>query len=98
MMERNKVGKLENRVALVSGAAGGIGSEIARHLADEGAIVVLSDINIVGAEVIAREIGRGASAVAFDAYDSDAIFAMVQATIDRHGRLDILVNNAADTS
>jgi len=93
-----KVNKLENRIALVSGAAGGIGSEIARHLADQGAIVVLSDINIRGAEAIAQEIGRGASAVAFDAYDADAIFAMVQAVIDRHGRIDILVNNAADTT
>jgi NAD(P)-dependent dehydrogenase (short-subunit alcohol dehydrogenase family) len=92
------VGKLKNRVALVTGAAGGIGSEIARHLAAEDAIVVLSDINVPGAEAIAQEIGRGSSTVAFDAYDADSIFAMVQTTIDRHGRLDILINNAADTS
>lgn len=90
------MGKMDDRVALVTGAAGGIGSEIARHLAAEGAKVVLADLNLQGALVFADEMGG--SAVGFDLYDAASIQAMVKTVIDRHGRLDILVNNAADTS
>lgn len=90
--------RMKGKVALVTGGAGGIGSGIARRMASEGGIVVVADIVIEGAEKIAAEIGKGASAVYFDAYDQSSIEAMVQTVIDRHGKLDVLVNNVADTS
>jgi NAD(P)-dependent dehydrogenase (short-subunit alcohol dehydrogenase family) len=90
--------RMKDRIVLVSGGAGGIGSGIARRMASEGATVLVTDILYEGAERVAREIGNGASAFRFDAYDQASIEAMVQAAIDRYGRLDVLVNNVADTS
>lgn len=90
--------RMTGRIVLVTGGAGGIGSGIARRMAAEGATVLVADIAIAGAEAVVAEIGNGASAVHFDAYDQGSIEAMVQAAIDRHGRLDVLVNNVADTS
>lgn len=90
--------RMRDKVALVTGGAGGIGSEICRRLAQEGGTVIVADIALEGAERVAGEIGARASAVRFDAYDQASIEAMVAATIDRHGRLDILVNNVADTT
>jgi NAD(P)-dependent dehydrogenase (short-subunit alcohol dehydrogenase family) len=89
---------MKDRIVLVSGGAGGIGSGIARRMASEGATVLVTDIQFEGAERVAAEIGNGSSAVRFDAYDQGSIEAMVQAAIDRYGRLDVLVNNVADTS
>ena len=90
--------RMEGKVALVTGGAGGIGSAIARRLAAEGGIVLVADIAMDGAERIAGEIGNGASAIHFDAYDRESIEAMVRTVIDRHSRLDVLVNNVADTT
>ena len=90
--------RLRNRVALVTGGAGGIGSAIARRLADEGATVLIADINEEGARRVATEIGGETSSLWFDAYDHQSIEAMVQHVGERHACLDILVNNVADTS
>jgi len=90
--------RLQDKIALVSGGAGGIGSAIARRMAAEGATVLVTDILRAGAERVAAELGNRSSACQFDAYDAASVQEMVQTAIARYGRLDVLVNNVADTS
>lgn len=90
-------GRLEGKVALVTGAASGIGRASATLFADEGASVVVADRNLAGAETIAEELGasgRAAIAVELDVTDGASCEASVQATLDEFGRIDILVNSA----
>jgi NAD(P)-dependent dehydrogenase (short-subunit alcohol dehydrogenase family) len=87
--------RFEGKVALVTGAGSGIGAATARRLADEGAKVVIGDINDVNAKNVANEIGENALAVQFDAGDPASIKALVDATVEHFGRLDALHNNAA---
>jgi pyridoxal 4-dehydrogenase len=87
-------GRLANRVAIVSGAARGIGRAIARKLSAEGATVVIADIDAAGGRAAAAEL-PSASAVTTDVSNPEQVSALVDATIDQHGKIDILVNNAA---
>jgi NAD(P)-dependent dehydrogenase (short-subunit alcohol dehydrogenase family) len=82
--------RLDERVAIVTGAAQGIGRRIAEGLAAEGARVVVADVR--GAEPAAEELGG--LAVEADVSDLEACERMAQAAIDAYGRIDILVNNA----
>ncbi|MDQ0473972.1 SDR family NAD(P)-dependent oxidoreductase [Labrys wisconsinensis] len=84
---------LDGQVALVTGAANGIGSAIARRLADNGAAVTIADIDMANAERMAASLPR-ALACRVDIRDEAAIDGAVAATLARFGRLDILVNNA----
>jgi NAD(P)-dependent dehydrogenase (short-subunit alcohol dehydrogenase family) len=89
---------LHGRVALVTGASKGIGRAIARAYAAAGASVVLSSRKQELLDELAAEIGEHggeATAVAANAGEPDQIAACVGATIERYGRVDILVNNAA---
>ena len=86
--------KLKGKIAIVTGAAAGIGKAIAKEFADEGAKVVVADINYDRAVETADEIGRGAIAVKVDVTQWDQVTAMVQKTMDTFGRVDILINNA----
>ena len=93
-------GRVEGRVAMVTGGAGGIGSATVRALAREGASVAVLDIDAAGAERVAGEIrrsGGAALAVAVDLSDEPAVVGAVRSVVDRFGRLDILHNNAALT-
>jgi NAD(P)-dependent dehydrogenase (short-subunit alcohol dehydrogenase family) len=89
------MGRVEGKIALVTGGAAGIGAETARTLAREGAQVVIADINLDGAKKTAEGIGDAATAVHFDATDQQSIQDLVAAVIAQHGRIDIIHNNAA---
>lgn len=91
------MGRLENKVALVTGAASGIGAATVRLFAQEGASVVLADVQDDLGRAVAAEIstaGGTAHYVHADVSASEDVAGMMQATIDRFGRLDILYNNA----
>jgi NAD(P)-dependent dehydrogenase (short-subunit alcohol dehydrogenase family) len=86
--------RFAGKVALVSGAASGIGLATARALVVEGAQVVLADIAADRVAEAAREIGSGASGVTVDVSDPASCERMVAEVLDRHGTLDIAINNA----
>ncbi len=87
--------RLEGKIALITGAARGIGRAFAQSYVAEGASVVIGDLNEEGAQAAAREIGPAASAVRLDVTDQASIDAAVSEVVARHGRIDILINNAA---
>ncbi|MBM9468345.1 SDR family NAD(P)-dependent oxidoreductase [Nakamurella leprariae] len=89
---------LSGKVALVTGAAGGIGAATAEVLAGYGAKVVIGDIQAEAAQATAERLGSNVSAVAYDASDVDSITSLVDAVVEQHGGLDILHNNAAITA
>jgi acetoin reductase-like protein len=87
--------KLQDKVAIVTGGAQGIGEAIVRAYAAEGARVVIADVAEDKAQALARDIGNKALAVRLDVRDPASIEATVKATVERFGGIDILVNNAA---
>ena len=92
--------KLEGRVAFVTGAAQGIGRAIALALAEDGADLVLGDLNLEKLEATAREVeglGRKVLALHLDVSSSDSVQAAVAKTLETWGKIDILVNNAGIT-
>ncbi|MBM7518679.1 SDR family NAD(P)-dependent oxidoreductase [Nocardioides nitrophenolicus] len=88
------MGKLESKIAIVTGAGQGIGQAIAVKLAAEGATVVVTDIDEASAKETAEEIGAGAIGIATDVTDRTSVDAMVDQVVARFGRVDVLVNNA----
>lgn len=90
--------RFENKVAIVTGAAGGIGEAYARALAAEGAAVMVADLDAERGEATAADIAAGGADAAFvrvDVSDPESADAMAAATVDRFGGIDLLVNNAA---
>jgi sorbitol-6-phosphate 2-dehydrogenase len=89
---------LLDKIAIVTGGAQGLGAAICRRLADEGAHVVIADMNLTGAQstaaTIEAETGRRAFALKVNITDEDQVGAMVRRTLEEFGRLDILVSNA----
>jgi 3-hydroxybutyrate dehydrogenase len=89
--------KLQGKVALITGAASGIGRAIAETYAREGAAVAIADINLAAAQATAKEIeaaGGKAMGVAMDVTNEEAVNAGTQAVVDAFGQLDILISNA----
>jgi 3-oxoacyl-[acyl-carrier protein] reductase len=100
-MAKQRLTKLDRsiagKVALVTGAASGMGRATARLFADEGAKVAVTDVNAAAAEEVAAEIvGAGSEAVAWalDVSDGAAVRRVIDAVAQRFGGLDVLVNNA----
>ncbi len=88
---------LQGKVALVTGAASGIGKECALTMAKQGAALVIADLNLAASEAVAQEIinaGGRAIAVVMDVTNEEAVNAGVQAAVDKLGSIDVLVSNA----
>lgn len=88
------MGRLDGKVALISGAARGMGTAEARLFAAEGAKVVVCDVLDAEAKAVAEEIGENALCQHLDVTDEGGWTAVVEATLAAFGQLDILVNNA----
>lgn len=92
------MGRLEGKVAIVTGGSGGIGRTTVQTLAREGADVVVADLELAKTEAVAREVveagGRAVGCVA-DVSDEAAVKAMIDVAVDNFGGLDVLHNNAA---
>ena len=88
------MGRLEGRVAIVTGAGRGTGEATARLMAREGATVVLGDIREEAAAAVASDIGAGSFAVALDVGSEESWQAVVDEVAKRFGGVDVLVNNA----
>ena len=89
--------RLKNHVALVTGAASGIGKEIARTFVREGAKVAIADLNQAGADAAAAELGgpeRRAIGIAMDVTSEEQVEAGMAKAVNSFGRLDVLVSNA----
>lgn len=92
--------RFEDRVALVTGGARGIGAATVQRFAQEGARVAIADLDAEGCEHLATELtasGMEALGIGCDVSDSGQVQSMVDKVLERFGRLDILVNNAGIT-
>ena len=89
------MGRLENKVAIITGAGQGIGRAYALRFVEEGAKVAVADLNHANAEAVAKEIGtERALAVHVDVSDEVSTGEMANTVVDEWGRIDVLVNNA----
>jgi NAD(P)-dependent dehydrogenase (short-subunit alcohol dehydrogenase family) len=92
------MGRLDGRVAIVTGAGDGIGRAVARRFAAEGARVLVAELDASAGDRVAAELrdelGIDSRSVPTDVRDKDAVLAMAQAAIDAWGTVDVLVNNA----
>ena len=86
--------RLKAKVAIVTGAASGIGKAIAERFAAEGARVVVADIQEQAGQTVARSLAEGYF-VQVDVSEPNSVEAMVSSAVERYGKLDIMVNNAA---
>ncbi len=88
------MGRLSDKSAIVTGAAGGIGSAICRQFVAQGARVVAADISADRLEALEREIGKGLIPKVCDVSSERDIDALVALALERHGGVDVIVNNA----
>lgn len=86
--------KLTNKISIVTGASNGIGLAIAKLFVDNGSTVVLSDVDEKAGLQAAKDLGSKASFVKCDVSKSQEVFKLVQSTLEKFGRLDVMVNNA----
>ena len=91
------MGRLAGKTAIITGAASGFGEGMAKRFAEEGAKVVVADLNTRDADRVAGEIGDAAAAVSADVSRGDDIDAAIDAAMTLSGRVDIMVNNAGFT-
>lgn len=86
--------RLENKTALITGAASGFGKGIAETFAREGARVAVVDVNADGAKAVAESIGDAALPIACNVADGKSVQSAVDQALEAFGKLDIIVNNA----
>src|SRR5262245_5258508 len=88
--------RLKDKVAIVTGAASGIGKQIATTFVREGALVVIADLNQKAADAAAAELGdaRNAIGVVMDVTNEQQVEAGVARTVEQFGKIDVLVSNA----
>src|SRR3990170_404903 len=89
--------RLQDKVAIVTGAASGFGEGMAKRFAEEGAKVVVTDLNAKGAERVASKIGKSAIWTQTDVSQKSELDDMVGTTMNAFGRVDIMINNAGYT-
>lgn len=89
--------RLKDKVALVTGAGSGFGAGIARRFAEEGARVIVNDVDAPSADRVAGELGAGAAAVRGDVTLAADWASLMETAQSRFGRLDVVVNNAGWT-
>lgn len=89
--------RLQDKRIIVTGAASGFGAGMARRFVEEGARVLVADINAEGAEALARELGERAAPCRVDVSDREQVDAMVATAVEAWGGLDAVVNNAGAT-
>ncbi len=92
------MGRVDGKVALVTGAAQGLGEAAARMLVSEGARVAITDINDEGAEKVAHSLGNNAISLKHDVTDEDQWKTSLKKTVQHFGGLHVLVNNAGISS
>lgn len=85
--------RFEGKIAVVTGGSGGIGSAICQRLSDEGAHVVICDLNAEASEELAKNLGN-ASVETVDISHSQSARDMIERVVTTHGKLDVLCNNA----
>lgn len=83
-----------NKIAIVTGAASGLGKGFAEQIAASGGTVVAADINVEGVEQVAAALGGSAEAHGLDVTDAAAVTKLVDDTVEKHGRIDYIFNNA----
>ncbi len=86
--------RLQDRVTIVTGGAAGIGKATAERFAEEGAKVVICDVNEAAGQAVAATLGPEAAFYHVDITDRAAVQTWIDAVIERYGRIDVLVNNA----
>jgi NAD(P)-dependent dehydrogenase (short-subunit alcohol dehydrogenase family) len=87
------MGRLDDKICVITGAGGGMGREAALLFSEEGAQVCVADVNLEAAESTASE-ARDAFAIQVDVADEASVKAMMDATAERYGGIDVLYNNA----
>lgn len=89
--------RFQDKVVLVTGAAAGIGLKTAEAFASEGAVLCICDVNPEAGEKAVKALGSDASFHRVDVSDSRSVGDWIDAVVDRHGRIDVLINNAGIT-
>ena len=92
--------RLKDKVVIITGAGSGIGEGIAKRLAQEGAAVVVNDVNVLGGQRVTEEIltaGGQARFIMADVTANDSMAALIAETVRNYGKLDVMINNAGWT-
>lgn len=89
--------RLQDKVCLITGGAAGIGRTTAQRFVEEGATVVFCDLNEEAGQATASELGEKATFTCVNVTDRKAVQAWVDGAVERHGRIDVLINNAGIT-